>query len=239
MKILVVIILFCLLVCIINYVICNIYCRLKKKMDADRIAMVDNGADINRELGAHEKGIKWVLKQYLNGWMLFMVRHLGKHPSQKYRLFMLKHVFRMDIERDVVIYGGFTMRAPWNISVGKGTVIGNYSHLDGRNGIVIGENVNFSTSACIYTEQHDINDPYFRSLNSGGKVVINDRAWISSRTTVLPGITVGEGAVLASGAVAVRDLDPFTVYGGVPAKKIGDRSKDLRYEFDGSYLPFI
>ncbi len=84
------------------------------------------------------------------------------------------------------------IRAPWNISIGTGTVIGDACSLDGRNGIEIGENVNMSTAVYIYTEQHDINDPWFESRNSGGKVIVADRAWLSSRTTVLPKVVVGE-----------------------------------------------
>lgn len=90
----------------------------------------------------------------------------------------------------------------------------------------------------IYTEQHDINDPFFESNDSGGNVNVGDRVWLSSRTTVLPKVQIGEGAVLASGALACKNLDAYGVYGGVPAKKIGERSRDLRYEFDGSYLSF-
>lgn len=130
------------------------------------------------------------------------------------------------------------IRAPWNISIGTGTVIGDACSLDGRNGIEIGGNVNMSTAVYIYTEQHDINDPWFESRNSGGKVIVADRAWLSSRTTVLPKVVVGEGAVLASGGLAVKNLEPYGVYGGVPAKKIGTRNPDLKYEFSGAYLPF-
>ena len=144
----------------------------------------------------------------------------------------------MDIGDCVVIYHGFHIRAPWNIQIGKGTVVGDGASLDGRNGLVIGENVNISTDVYIYTEQHDINDPNFESLNSGGPVIIYDRAWLSSRTTVLPKVKIGEGAVLASGALASKNLAPYGIYVGVPAKKIGERSKNLQYEFDGSFIPF-
>jgi acetyltransferase-like isoleucine patch superfamily enzyme len=54
----------------------------------------------------------------------------------------------------------------------------------------------------------------------------------------LPGVTIGEGAVVAAGAVVTKDADPYGIYGGVPAKKIGERSKDLVYELDGKPLPF-
>ena len=144
----------------------------------------------------------------------------------------------MKIDENVVIYGGFRIRAPWNISIGKGTVVGDGVQLDGRNGLVIGENVNISSEVYIYTEQHDINDEYFESRDSGGCVKIGDRVWLSSRTTILPNVNVGEGAVLASGALAAKDLEAYSVYAGLPAKKIGVRNKNLKYKFDGSYIPF-
>lgn len=83
----------------------------------------------------------------------------------------------MDISKTAVIYGGFEIRAPWKIKIDDGSVIGDECKLDGRNGIKIGKNVNFSTGVWIWTEQHDINDANFESNNSGGPVIIRDRAW--------------------------------------------------------------
>lgn len=219
---------------ILNLFLCFVYCMEKKKRGLSKPANSTEAAGGCRP----HKGIAWRIKQLLNGWMMYTIVCLGKIPGQKYRLFILKHIYQMSIGKNVVIYGGCRFRAPWNISIGKGTIIGDGCSLDGRNGLVIGENVNLSTDVYIYTEQHDINDPYFESGNSGGSVYVGDRAWLSSRTTVLPKVQVGEGAVLASGALASKNLDAYGVYGGVPAKKIGERSHDLRYEFDGSYLPF-
>ena len=145
----------------------------------------------------------------------------------------------MEIAPKAVIYGWDTIRAPWNIRIGIGSVVGNDAMLDGRNGIQIGENVNISTGIKIYTEQHDLNDPWFRCLDKGGAVAIGDHAWISSHSIILPRVCVGKGAVLASGALTAKNLEPFGIYAGVPAKKMGERSRDLRYEFDGDYLPFI
>ena len=55
----------------------------------------------------------------------------------------------------------------------------------------------------------------------------------------MPGVKVGEGAVLAAGAVMTKDAEPFSIYAGIPAKKIKARNNELKYEFDGTYLPFI
>lgn len=62
-----------------------------------------------------------------------------------------------------------------------------------------------------------------------GKVVIDDYAWVSTNAMIMPGVTIGEGAVVAAGAVVTRNVEPYAIVGGVPAKKIGERNKDLDY----------
>ena len=137
-----------------------------------------------------------------------------------------------------VIYGGFEIRSPEKIHIGKGAIIGDNSILDGRCGLYIGDNVNFSTGVNIWTLQHDMNDSMFRCNDKGGEVRIGDRAWVSTRTIILPGVNIGEGAVIAAGAVVTKDCEEYSVYGGIPAKKIGERNRDLRYNLGGSYIPF-
>ena len=150
----------------------------------------------------------------------------------------MRYVYHLQIASYAVIYGGFEIRSPWNISIGDGSVIGDECKLEGRNGIVIGKNVQFSSGVWDRTEQHDMNDPLFSNNDIGGKVVIQDRAWVSSRVTVLPKVQIGEGAVIAAGAIVTKDCENYGVYGGIPAKKIGNRSEDLRYQFSGKHQPF-
>ena len=220
-----------------DLIVCSIYCKKKKRHDYAKKVSENNM--VQQGEGPAPNGMGAKVKALLNGWILFRLMCLGKVPSQKYRIMLLKYVFQMDIAERVVIYSWDIIRAPWNISIGEGTIVGSKASIDGRNFVTIGKNVNISTGINIYTEQHDVNDPYFRSLASGGEVIIADRAWISSHTIILPKVHVKEGAVLASGAVATKDLDAYGIYGGVPCKKIGERNKDLRYEFSGEYLPFI
>ena len=80
----------------------------------------------------------------------------------------------------------------------------------------------------IWTMEHDPQDSYYGV--KGGAVTIEDYAWISCRVVILPGVTIGKGAVVAAGAVVTKDVAPYTIVGGVPAKKIGTRTKDLRYQ---------
>lgn len=72
-----------------------------------------------------------------------------------------------------------------------------------------------------------------------GSVTIGNRAWIGPNVIILRNVTIGEGAVIAAGAVVSHDVPPYTLVGGVPAKVIGKRPTDLKYEFTGSHAHFI
>lgn len=117
--------------------------------------------------------------------------------------------------------------SPERIVIGPGTTIGDTVFLDGREGLTIGANVNLGSHVTIWTRQHDIDAPDF--AESGGPVRIGDRAYLASSCIVLPGVTVGEGAVVAAGAVVSRDVAPYTLVAGVPARYVRDRSRDLHY----------
>lgn len=146
----------------------------------------------------------------------------------------------MNIGRHVVIYHGCEIREPSNITLGDGVVIGDNAILDGRNGIRISENVVFASNVRIWTEQHDHEDPWFRcETQKHDPVIIDKRAWIGSHTIILHSVHIGEGAVVAAGAVVTHDVPPFAIVAGIPAKKIGERTHDLRYINDGSHRAFI
>ena len=124
--------------------------------------------------------------------------------------------------RGVHFYERYHIRAPKGIRLGDNVNIGPGVLLDGRCGLTVGSGVTISYEAVIWTQSHDYNSPDF--AGKGAPVTIGDRAWICSRAIILPGITVGEGAVVASGAVVTHDVPPYTVVGGVPALIIGERN---------------
>lgn len=99
-----------------------------------------------------------------------------------------------------------------------GTSIGIDNMFDSRNGLYIGKNVCFSDNVKIWTMHHDYNDIHFAI--KGGKVEIQDFVWVGCNVIILPGVTIGEGAVIASGSVVTKDISPYTVVGGIPAKKL-------------------
>lgn len=118
--------------------------------------------------------------------------------------------------------------------MGGGTIIGDNAILDARSGLELGENVNLSSNVSIYTLQHDHRDPHFKCTPKSGKPVkIGDRVWLGSNVIVLPGITIGEGAVCCAGCVVTKDVEPYAVVAGIPARKVNERPRDLVYEFRG------
>jgi acetyltransferase-like isoleucine patch superfamily enzyme len=166
------------------------------------------------------------MRKLLRGGKLLFLKFVGLIPSHVIRKFLYRAA-GMALGRDTWIYGGAEIRHAKNISIGDGTVIGNGAILDGRLGLKIGKNVNFSTGVWIWTLQHDWQAPDFR--DTGGPVSIGDYAWLSCRVVVLPGVTIGEGAVVAAGAVVTKDVEPYTLVGGVPAKPLGQRPRGLNY----------
>lgn len=164
---------------------------------------------------------------------------VGYIPSHTIRMLFYRHIFKASIGKKTVIYYGAEIRAPWSLYIGESCIIGDKSILDARHGIFIGNNVNFSTGVWIWTLQHDVNSETFSSTGEGKTVIIADRAWLSSRTVILPGVNIGEGAVAAAGAVVTKDLEPFTIYGGVPARAIGKRNMNLTYVFSGRHVHFL
>ncbi len=122
------------------------------------------------------------------------------------------------------------------VHLGQRNVVNFGCLFDGRKfSIKIGADVSIGPEATILTLGHDPQSPTFE--NRGGDVVIGDRVWIGYRAIVMPGVTIGEGAVVAAGAVVTKDVEPFTIVGGVPAKPIGKRNRELSYQLN--YHPWL
>ena len=114
------------------------------------------------------------------------------------------------------------------IFLGDRNVINFGCLLDGRRyAIRTGNDVSIGPEAAILTLGHDPQSSDF--ADSGGDVLIGDRVWICYRAIILPGVTVGEGAVVGAGAVVSRHVEAYTIVAGSPAKPVGTRNKDLRY----------
>ncbi|MFL5817534.1 MAG: acyltransferase [Conexibacter sp.] len=123
---------------------------------------------------------------------------------------------------------GAEVWSPCELTIGARSIVGRGCLLDARGGIGIGRDVNIGSDTILMTAKHEVQDPDFAA--SYAPIVLGDRVWIALRATILGGVTIGEGAVVAAGAVVTRDVPPFTIVAGTPAIPIGERTHELRYE---------
>jgi acetyltransferase-like isoleucine patch superfamily enzyme len=123
---------------------------------------------------------------------------------------------------------GVTLLEPNNIMIGQRAVVNTGVILDGRGAPVIVENdVDIAPHVHIWTLEHDPHDQ--DHATRAGAVTIRHHCWIASRSTILPGVELGFGAVVAAGAVVAHDVPPCTIVAGVPARPIGKRKNPLAY----------
>ena len=158
----------------------------------------------------------------------YMTNHIVNHiPSYAVRHSWYRNVLGWHIEPNVsILMGQYVQMAGVRSSgkkvfIGKGTVINWDCMLNTTGGLINGKNVSISAGVWLITGSHDMNDPTFPDFYK--PIVIGDNVWIGMRATILPGVTIGEGAVVTAGAIVTRDVAPYTVVGGVPAKMIKRR----------------
>lgn len=152
---------------------------------------------------------------------------VANFPSRRFRLFYYR-LWGMKVGVNTSINRKFAVTNPNNVEIGNNTRIGWSCHFQGLGGIKIGNNVNFASYSKIWTGSHDMNSPDFISIYE--PVIIGDYVWVSTGVNILQGVKIGEGAVIMAGAVVVKDVEPYSIVGGVPAEKKGERSKDIKYD---------
>jgi acetyltransferase-like isoleucine patch superfamily enzyme len=133
--------------------------------------------------------------------------------------------------------GSFVMKKNYFMNPNK-LSLGQYSHinrdciLDARGGIIIGNCVSISHRVNLMTGSHDVHSKMmlgvFKSIN------IDDYVWIGVGATILQGVTIGRGAVICAGAVVTKNIEPYDIAAGVPAKVIGKRRNDFDYKCKGA-----
>ena len=124
---------------------------------------------------------------------------------------------------------------PWRITIGNDVVINRNVMLDGRKGMVIGDSVDIGEYVTIWSLQHDPSDD--NHCTCGDKLIIEDHVWIAPRCIILPGVKIGRGAVVATGAVVTKDVAPMTIVGGVPAVRIGELTHGC--DFKNNYKVYL
>lgn len=148
------------------------------------------------------------------------------------------------IGNNVEIMTGSKFGDAKNIEIGNNVYIGPNGFYNGHGGIKIGSGTILSHRVSIMTINHNYNSDNLRSIPYDSKVIykpviIGENVWIGSNVNIIPGITIGEGVVIGMGSVVTKDIPPFLVVGGNPAKVIKKRNiekyKELKKQ-DKIYL---
>lgn len=140
-----------------------------------------------------------------------------------WRVFLLR-CFGAKLGRGVRVYPSTIVWAPWNLEMGDHSALGNRVDCYCVDKVRIGSHVTVSQHAYLCAASHDIEDPGMRLVLA--PIVVGDGAWVCAGAFVGPGVTVGEGAVVGARAVVVKDVEPWAVVAGNPARFI--RKRELK-----------
>lgn len=129
----------------------------------------------------------------------------------------LDQLFENRLPKDSVILSPVYIDRANKVEVGKNTFINHHFTTVALGGISIGNNVQIAPNVTLLTANHDMDDLQILHCY---KIVVEDNAWIGADAKIMPGVTIGEGAIVASGAIVTKDVPARTVVGGNPAKVI-------------------
>lgn len=170
-------------------------------------------------------------KVFIGGVLAFIYnRIMGGLPTRRLRRLYLEAWLGKIGDRTSVQTGCRFLNGR-KVHLGDRNVINFGCLLDGRKfHIRTGSDVSIGPEASILTLGHDPQSPEF--IDRGGDVIIGDRVWIGYGALILPGVTIGEGAVIGAGAVVTCNVGAFEIVAGNPARKIGERTKVLKYRLE-------
>jgi len=174
------------------------------------------------------------LYNYCLDFKLMLLRLVGYIPCHATRK-LIYRIAGIKIGKGSTVHMWARFYQPKNIEIGKDTIIGDHVFLDGRDKLQIGSHTAIASQVLIYNSQHNIDSDDFEPVEK--PVEIGDYVFIGARAIILPGVKIGRGAVVASGAVVTKDVGEKEVVGGVPAVKIKKRNvKKLKYRLGRARL---
>lgn len=171
--------------------------------------------DHYKEVKPHRK--KWFVWQFINR-TLFRIL-IGSY-LKNVRVFLLK-LFGADIEWGVMVYSSADIWAPWNLKMAKYSCIGGGVKIYNKDMVVIDENAVVSQGAYLCTASHDISSESHNLITA--PIHLCNRSWVGTDAFVGMGVAIGDGAIVGARAAVFKDVEPWTVVGGNPAKFIKKR----------------
>ncbi|HZY62613.1 MAG TPA: putative colanic acid biosynthesis acetyltransferase [Edaphobacter sp.] len=165
------------------------------------------------------------LKRLLWNFCWVLLYRISPRPLHSWRSFLLR-CFGASMGPNCHFYPKSKIWAPWNLVCGDQVTAADGAEIYNPAPITFGSHVILSQEAYICGATHDYDDAAFPLLAYA--MTFGEYAWICARASVAPGVNVGEGAVLGLGSVAVKDLEPWTVYAGVPAVKVKVRQRHAK-----------
>lgn len=147
-------------------------------------------------------------------------------PERGFKVFdawriMLLRLFGAKIGNNCRVFPSSKVWAPWNLEMMDSSSLGEEVFCYNVSPVKIGENATVSREVFLCTASHDVHSPIFELKTR--PIVIAQSAWIAARAIILPGVTVGEGAVVGAGALVAKDVPAWKIFGSVAAKEIGER----------------
>jgi putative colanic acid biosynthesis acetyltransferase WcaF len=168
-----------------------------------------------------------LLRLIWNAAWLLLFRATPRGMLYGWRRFLLR-LFGAKIGKGVSILPSCKVWAPWNLTIGDHSCLSENVDCYSVDTITIGTQVVVSQGAFLCCASHDISSPIMELIYK--PIVIGDHAWVAARAFVAPGVTLGEGAVVGACAVVIKDVEPWTVVGGNPAKFVKNRELGKKHD---------
>lgn len=171
-----------------------------------------DGSDFSKEAGGFKRALWYFTNSFFIKSSLF--------PMMKFKSHLLR-LFGAKVGKRLVIKPGVNIKFPWKLKIGDDVWIGENVWIDNLDYVNIGNNVCLSQGALLLTGNHDYsiyNMPY-----RNAPIVLEDGVWIGANTTVCSGVICKSHSILTVGSIATKDLEPYTIYQGNPAKEIRKR----------------
>jgi putative colanic acid biosynthesis acetyltransferase WcaF len=158
----------------------------------------------------------------IRGWKFINKTFFRYSPffARKYRIALVR-LFGADVSWTCSLDRTTVIDLPWNLKIGNLSSTGEGCWIYCLDKITIGENTCIGKNVFLLTGSHDVNSKHFNLVTS--PILIGSGVWVSTGSYILPGITIGNYAVVAAGSVVVKTVEPWSIVGGNPAKFIKKR----------------